>query len=375
MSLVDNAYQSRIKAGEINSDAAQAEAVMRLDALADALAASKPGLFSKPKPPKGLYLWGGVGRGKSMLMDLFFANAPVEKKARTHFHAFMQETHAFIAEWRKMASSERRRHRAHVKGAGEDPIQPAAKRIADDARLLCFDEFFVTNIADAMILGRFFEALWERGVVVVATSNRRPDDLYQNGVNRQLFTPFIGMIKQRCEIFELKAEKDYRLDRLTAAPVYYSPLDDKAEAAMNAAWKRLTGGAAERADVLRFLGRELKAPRTAAGCARFSFHELCDRPLGPPDYLALARAYHTVLIDRAPLLTPANRNAAIRFTTLIDALYEAKVKLVMSAEAEPDQLYPAGDGSFEFERTASRLYEMRSRDYLAAEREDAGDGD
>ena len=369
MMSVQNIYKQRVSAGEIAPDGAQAEAVILLDKLEAALVKSKPGLFSRPKPPRGLYLWGGVGRGKSMLMDLFFANAPVKHKLRTHFHVFMQDTHQFIASWRKLDASERRKHPAYVKGAGDDPIQPAAKRIADQARLLCFDEFFVTNITDAMILGRFFEALWERGVVVVATSNRHPDELYKNGVNRQLFTPFIKTIKERCEIHELKSEKDYRLDRLTAAPVYYSPLDGEADKAMDAAWARLTDGVPEQAETLHFLGRTLTAPRAAAGCARFPFHELCDKPLGPPDFLAIARSFHTVFIDHAPLLTPANRNAAIRFTTLVDALYEAKVKLVMSAEAEPNALYPKGDDSFEFERTASRLYEMRSRDYLAAERE------
>ncbi|MBB34611.1 MAG: cell division protein ZapE [Hirschia sp.] len=370
MGKLETTYQKKLADGDIAADGAQAEAVKRLDALAVALEETRPGWFSKPDPPKGLYLWGGVGRGKSMLMDLFFVNAPVDRKIRTHFHVFMQETHAFIAEWRKLDQRERRKHPAHVKGAGDDPIQPAAKRVADKARLLCFDEFFVTNIADAMILGRFFEALWSHGVVVMATSNRHPDDLYRNGVNRQLFTPFIARIKDHCDIMELKSEKDYRLDRLTAAPVYYAPLNAESDTAMDAAWKRLTGGDKEHAETLSFLGRTLTANRTAAGCARFSFSELCDRPLGPPDFLAIARQFHTVFIDHTPVLSPANRNAAIRFTTLIDALYEAKVKLVMSAQAEPAQLYPEGDGAFEFERTASRLFEMRSRDYLAAEREE-----
>ncbi len=362
-------YRQRVRDGELHQDPAQAQAAAALDELAVALANMKSGWFSKPKSPKGLYLWGGVGRGKSMLTDLFFAHAPVKAKMRVHFHDFMLETHAFIAQWRKMEPRERRRHSAYVKEAGEDPIAPAAKRIADGALLLCFDEFHVTDIADAMILGRLFEQLWKRGVVVAATSNRHPDDLYTNGVNRQLFTPFIGMIKEHMEIMELKSERDYRLERLIAAPVYYAPLNDKADALMNAAWKRLTEGVDIGTDELSVQGRVLKVSEQAAGCARFSFTELCDKPLGAADYLALARKYHTIFLDHVPQLTPANRNAAKRFVTLVDALYESKTKLLVSAEAEPDSLYPEGDGAFEFERTASRLHEMRSRDYLSAERE------
>ena len=367
MGILLNDYNARIESGDLTSDPAQANAVEALDALSTALGQSRNSLFRKPKPPKGLYLWGGVGRGKSMLMDLFFHHAPVEHKLRTHFHVFMQDTHAFISQWRKLDQKERRRHPAHVKGAGDDPILPAAERVAQKAQLLCFDEFFVTNIADAMILGRFFDALWDRGVVVVATSNRFPDDLYKNGVNRQLFKPFVARIKEKCDVMELKSDRDYRLDRLTAAPVYYSPLNAESDNAMDEAWTRMTGGAPIEADTLEVWGRNLHVPRMAVSCARFAFADLCEKPLGAADFLAIARAYHTVFIDDTPMLTPDNRNAAIRFTTLVDALYEAKVKLVMSAQAEPDALYPEGDGSFEFERTASRLYEMRSRDYLASE--------
>lgn len=362
-------YERRVQSQALQSDPAQAEAANLLDQLSLALD-KKPGLFSKPKPPKGLYLWGGVGRGKSMLMDLFFEHASEKKKLRTHFHDFMLETHAFIGAWRKKDQAERRRHPAHVRGAGDDPIPPAANRIANEARLLCFDEFFVTDIADAMILGRLFEQLWARGVVIVATSNRHPQDLYKNGLNRQLFLPFIAMIEANADIFELRAARDYRLERLTAAPVYYSPLDADADTAMDAAWARLTESAPLIQETLTVQGRELSIEKCAAGCARFGFSELCDRPLGAADYLTLARRYHTVFLDHVPKLTPANRNAAKRFVTLIDALYEARTKLVVSAEAEPDDLYPAGDGAFEFERTASRLHEMRSNDYLAAERID-----
>lgn len=361
-------YSGRLAAGAIQPDAAQADAVARLNRLADELGAPRDWLgFGARKTPRGLYIWGAVGRGKSMLMDLFFEAAPVPAKRRIHFLDFMQETHAFIFDWRKLTQAERRRSPDHVHGAGEDPIAPAARHIAETATLLCFDEFHVTNIADAMILGRLFDQLFDRGVVVVATSNRKPDDLYRNGVNRQLFLPFIDRLKQEMDIVELAAARDYRLDRLTAAPVYYSPLGPEADAAMDAAFDRQIAGAAVSPAVIDVQGRRLDVPAQAAGVARFTFEELCARPLGPADYLAIARHYHTVLLDRVPRLDPDRRNEAARFVTLIDALYEAKTKLIMSAAAEPDDLYPAGDGSFEFQRTASRLHEMRSTDYLGAE--------
>jgi cell division protein ZapE len=250
-------------------------------------------------------------------------------------------------------------------------IVQAAKHVADEARLLCFDELQVTDIADAMILGRLFERLFEEGVVIVATSNRPPDDLYKNGLNRQLFTPFIAMLKQKLEVVELTGPHDYRLRQLMAAPVWYAPLGPAAAESMENAWKRLTGGAQPQAVTLDIGGRELRVDREAAGVARFGFDELCARPLGPADYLEIAERFHTVLIEDIPKLTPSNREEAARFRTLIDALYEAKVKLVASAEAEPMKLYPEGDQSFEFERTASRLIEMRSEAYLALPRRDA----
>lgn len=361
-------YKNKVDAGELKADPAQADMARRFGVLASALANVKTGWFSKTVYPKGLYVWGGVGRGKSMLMDLFYAHTPLKPAMRTHFHDFMLETHDFISQWRKLDEKSRKKHSAYVRGVGDDPIPPTAKHIADKAKLLCFDEFHVTDIADAMILGRLFEQLWMRDVVVVATSNRHPEDLYVGGVNRDLFKPFIAMMQSKLEIIELKSEQDYRLERLTAAPVYYAPLNRTADAAMDKAWQRLTRGVRDTPDVLTVQGRELPVRRHAAGCARFSFSELCDRPLGAGDYLAIARRYHTVLLDCVPTLTPANRNAAKRFVTLIDALYEARTKLVLSAEAQPDDLYPAGDGAFEFERTASRLHEMRSRDYLAAGR-------
>lgn len=359
-------YDARVESGALSEDPAQAEAASRLDALAERLAnARKLGLFSKPKPETGLYLWGGVGRGKSMLMDLFFAEAKTEPKRRVHFHEFMAEVHERLDVWRKMSEADRKRSPWRVKGAGDDPIAPVARQVISEARLLCFDEFQVTQIADAMILGRLFTQLFERGVTVVATSNRHPDDLYKDGINRQLFLPFIALLKERCDVMELVSARDYRLDRLTEAPVWYAPLGADSAAALDRAWDRLTFGAEPQHCVLTVKGRKLEVSREAAGVARFSFEELCARPLGPIDYLAIAGNFHTVLLEGVPQLTPDRRNEAARFVSLIDALYEARVKLVASAAAEPDALYPAGDGAFEFERTASRLYEMRSRDYLS----------
>jgi len=369
--------KARIASGELSPDADQERAAQALGALQQRLAQWKPGkrgLFSKPKPaPKGLYLWGGVGRGKSMLMDLFYDDAPTQPKRRVHFHEFMQDVHTRIAEWRGLSERERRRRAEYVKGAGDDPIPPVARALIAKSRLLCFDEFQVTDIADAMILGRLFEALYAEGIVVVATSNRFPDDLYKDGINRQLFLPFIDELKSRMDLFELNGGVDHRLRQLEAAPVYYCPLDTDAELAMEDAWDRLTHCAVPQQCTLIVNGRDLIVEREAAGVARFGFEELCARPLGAADYLAISRRFHTVLLERTPKLSPDKRNEAKRFVTLIDTLYEARTKLVMSADAEPQDLYPAGDGAFEFERTVSRLIEMRSHDYLAAERREVDD--
>ena len=362
------AYQDKIDAGQIEPDAAQAKIASLMDTLEDELEnRGGKGWFSKPRPVKGLYIWGGVGRGKSMLMDLFFNTVDIENKRRVHFHDFMQETHTFINKWKKMDSSERRKTGWAVKGGDDDPIPPAAKKIAAEAELLCFDEFQVTDIADAMLLGRLFEKLLDRHVVMVATSNRVPDDLYKDGINRQLFLPFIDLLKKTHVVHEIKSERDYRLERLTAAPVYYTPLGPASDQAMNDAWDRLTDQAPANPATLHVHGREITIPAATNDVARISFDGFCNQPLGAADYLSLASHYSTVLIDNVPVLGPQNRNAARRFVTLIDALYEARVKLLMSAEAEPDQLYVEGDGAFEFERTSSRLFEMRSADYLAAE--------
>ena len=362
-------YEARIESGQLTPDPVQATAAAALNDLEHRLANRKTGgWFSKAETVTGLYMWGGVGRGKSMLMDLFFESAPVEARRRVHFHEFMAEVHDRLDAWRKLSQDDRKRSEWRVKGAGDDPIAPVAKQIASEASLLCFDEFQVTQIADAIVLARLFEALFDMAVTVVATSNRHPNDLYKDGINRPLFLPFIEHLKAHCEILELASERDYRLDRLIEAPVWYAPLNAGSEAALDRAWDRLTLGAEPQHCVLTIKGRKLEVHREAAGVARFTFEELCARPLGSRDYLAIAANFNTVILSGIPTLGPENRNEAARFVALIDALYEAKIKLVASAAAEPESLYPEGDGSFEFERTASRLHEMRSTDYLAEAR-------
>jgi cell division protein ZapE len=362
-------YRALLDERRLEQDPAQADLIERLDALCDRLqgykAEAKPGAFSrlfgaKPaEPPRGLYIHGAVGRGKTMLMDLFFAAVEVPRKRRAHFHAFMADVHARLHEWR----------RARRVGAvtGEDPIAPVAADLASEASLLCFDEFSVRDIADAMILGRLFTALFAAGVVVVATSNVAPDDLYQDGLNRSLFLPFVALLKERCEVFELDARTDYRLEKLVRAPVYYTPLSAKADAALDAAFLSLAGVPRGAPIAIELLGRQLDVPQAADGVARFTFDDLCRQPLGSPDYLEIAERFHTVLIDRIPVLGPNERNEAKRFIILIDALYDMRVKLVASAAAEPEGLFTGAEGAeaFEFARTASRLFEMRSSDYLA----------
>lgn len=354
----DRALAAAVAAGRLEPDPAQIHIAERLSALAQDIARWKGGhsrLFGRRRPaPKGLYIWGGVGTGKSLLMDLFFEAAPIAAKRRVHFHAFMQEIHAALGEARA--------------GKGSDPLLRVAERLAKATRLLCFDEFHVVDVADAMILGRLFDGLLSRDVVIVATSNRPPRDLYKEGLNRQLFLPFIALIEQRLDVLQMDSGRDYRLERLEAAPVWYAPLGADADAAMDAAFNRLTLGAKPRACALSVNGRRVEIAREAAGVARMSFEDACGRPLGPADYLKIAESFHTVMLDRIPVLVPQQRDRAARLRTLVDALYETRTKLVASAAAEPFALYPEGDFAFEFERTASRLMEMRSHDYLSAPR-------
>ncbi len=367
------AYQDRLNRGEIAPDAAQAaavEALARLEGDLNALAEpgfSLPFLQRRREAPRGVYLYGPVGRGKSMVMDLFFDSAPVTRKRRVHFHAFMAEIHGLLDAWRKGDAAQRKATFGQAKG--DDPIPPAAAHVAQGAKLLCFDEFHVVDIADAMILGRLFEALWAQGVVIVATSNRAPDTLYENGLNRQLFLPFIADLKMRMEVVSVAGPKDFRLDRLKGRQVYFAPIDAKAQAAFDALWVSLTDGAPETGETLEVTGRKIRLPHTVGGHMRSSFISLCGVALGPQDYLAIAGRFHTVFLEGLPVLTPESRNEAARFVALVDALYEAKVKLAVLAAAEPGALYPAGDGSFEFERTVSRLEQMRSADYIDAARD------
>jgi len=350
-------------------DPAQAALAETLDALSETLtgyrAETKPRGFARflgAKPaeaPLGLYVYGEVGRGKTMLMDLFFETVETAPKRRAHFHAFMADVHARLHAWRQ----------ARKKGevSGEDPIAPVAAELAKESSLLCFDEFAVRDIADAMILARLFSALFAAGVVMVATSNVAPDDLYKDGLNRALFLPFVALLKARCDVVELLARTDYRLEKLIRAPVYYTPLGPEADAALDAAFLALTGRPRGEPAKIPLLGRLLEVPQAIDGVARFDFDALCRRPLGSPDYLALAERFHTLVVDRIPVMSPNERNEAKRFIILIDALYDMRVKLVASAAAEPDALFEGHDGgeAFEFARAASRLVEMRSADYLA----------
>lgn len=371
MNSLSACLAAKVESGELEPDPVQVQAAQALDdmlARLDGFPPRRRMFWERISAPDGLYMWGGVGRGKSMLMDWFFERVETRRKRRVHFHAFMLDVHARINAWRKLSQSERRASDNHVRGAGDDPIAPTAKAIAREARVLCFDEFHVTDIADAMILSRLFAALWERGVVVIATSNRVPEELYKNGLNRALFEPFIDLMKENMRIFEFAGDADHRLRQLEAAPVFYTPLGEAASAGLEAAWQRLTGRASGGAVTLHVQGRDLELARTAAGTVWAAFDRLCGQPLGAADYLHLAQNFQTVILENVPQMGPDMRNEAKRFVTLIDALYETRTKLVMSAEAEPHELYIDGTGAFEFERTASRLIEMRSRDYLGAER-------
>lgn len=369
-SALTTTYEARVASGEIRPDPAQAAALQELARLEGDLVkagdgAGLLGRFRKPAAQRGVYLVGPVGRGKSMLMDLFFETAPVEKKRRTHFHVFMGEVHRLIDAWRKGDAAARKARFGKHRQKGDDPIPPVADVVADAARLLCFDEFQVTDIADAMILGRLFEALFARGVTVVATSNRAPDDLYRGGINRQLFLPFIDLLKDRMTVVSVAGPHDYRLDRLRAAGSWFSPIDPDNRLSFEALWRDMIAPNPETGATLEVLGRRITLPHAAGGLVRASFASLCGKALGPNDYIALAEQFHTVFLEDLPKLTPDRREEARRFVTLIDALYEAHARLIVLAEAEPVALYPAGEGAFEFERTASRLQEMRSADWLS----------
>jgi cell division protein ZapE len=369
-SPVSSRYSALVSAGAIERDPAQTALLARLDALSAALSEHRLarkssalgwlfGRRSTPQAPRGLYVWGSVGRGKTMLMDLFFESLAVRRKRRVHFHAFMADVHERI-----------HAHRQAVKAgtaSGDDPIAPTAAALADEAWVLCFDEFAVSDIADAMILGRLFTALFRHGVVVVATSNVEPERLYEGGLNRALFLPFIALLQERMEVVRLDARTDFRLEKLAGSPVYHVPADAVASAALDEAFRRLSGRAKGERVTLTVKGHPVVIPQAAGGVARASFDELCRQPLGAADYLAVARDFHTLILEGIPRLRPAERNEAKRFITLIDTLYDHHVKLLASAEAEPPELYLAEEGreAFEFDRTVSRLIEMRSEEYLS----------
>ena len=364
---VADRYAADVAAGRIERDDAQLVIVEKMTRLEERISESLSRkssaldwLFaSREQPIKGLYVYGEVGRGKTMLMDLFFDSSPVERKRRAHFHEFMLDVHERIYLIRqKMKFGEH---------DGDDPIALVAEQLAAEAWLLCFDEFHVTDIADAMILGRLFARLFERDIVVVATANIPPDELYKDGLNRALFVPFIAMLDARMDVVRLAARTDFRLEKLAGQPIWYVPDDATADAALDAAWRRLTGGNHGAARDLALKGRTVHVPRAFMGVARFSFHDLCEQPLAAADYLRIAHEFHTIILDRVPAMTYDNRNAAKRFIILIDTLYDMNVKLIASAAAPPEALYRADEGfeAREFKRTASRLIEMGSQSYLA----------
>ena len=358
-------YHAERARGGLQPDPAQALVVERLAALADLLVDYTPAVARpvwldrlrgrpgrRPRPPRGRYIHGPVGRGKSMLMDLFFEAVPVAARRRVHFDAFMLDVHARLAVQRRQADP------------AQGPLTQLAEALIEEAWLLAFDEFQVQNIADAMILGRLFEALLERGAVVVLTSNFAPERLYEGGLNRHRFLPFIALLEARLEVIALDGARDYRLERLRDVPTYHQPLGPETDARLEQAFAALTDGAAGTPEAIAVGSRRLEVPRAAKGVAWFDFEALCEQPLGAADYLALTNRYHTLLLSGVPRLTPDRRNQARRFVTLVDALYDRRINLIIGAAAAPAELYPAGDGAFEFRRTVSRLAEMQSRAYV-----------
>jgi cell division protein ZapE len=373
-------YDHLVESGAVARDAEQLRIVARLDKLIDTISAKRIAqkssalgwLFGRKREArelvKGLYIHGGVGRGKTMLMDMFFDLVPVRRKRRAHFNDFMADVHDRIQKHRQA------RKEGTVKE--DDPIPPVARALAEEAWVLCFDEFTVTDIADAMVLSRLFSALFADGVVLVATSNVAPADLYRDGLNRQLFMPFIGILERYTEVLALDSDKDYRLEKLNSLAVYVTPADADADAALDAAWLAMTEDQPEKAVEIRIKGRTVEVPRAVKRAARFSFAQLCDAPLGARDYLAIAERFDTIFIDHVPVLDQTRRNATKRFILLIDTLYDTRKRLVVSAEDRPEKLYAGRAGvteAFEFDRTASRLIEMQSRDWLDgwAERHEA----
>ena len=363
-------YDAKVRDGQLERDSAQLRVVNLLDALCSDISGYSPvrktsalgWLFGAKREggvPRGLYIWGGVGRGKSMLMDMFYEHAEVSKKRRVHFHAFMAEVHARIFKYRQALK------RGEVKG--DDPIEPVAHAIADATTLLCFDEFSVTDIADAMILGRLFKALFVHGVVIVATSNVEPVDLYREGLNRQLFLPSIDLLMQHMEVVHLESASDYRMEKIAGQTTFHVPADETARAALSVTFAALTGHAKGRPASIEILGRAVAVPEARGSVARFSFKDLCDRPLGAQDYLAIARTYRSVIVDEIPIIKASQRNEAKRFIIMIDSFYEAHTKFFASAMAEPAHLFLAEEGreAFEFARTISRLIEMQSVEYMA----------